>query len=269
MSINVDTRRIKSGLVSPVAVTVIAVLVGWQIASTFVHPTDFPGLPRLAENLYMVLSGTGEYHPLEHIPITILRISIGFTLAMVIATFLGIVMGINRSVERYLITTVIALLAFPSVVWALLAVSWFGLRDMLVPVFVITIIVIPYATVNILGGAKAVDDDLTEMASTFKASRYQVWTDIYIPHLKPYLFSTFRIAFAISWKISLVAEIFGTSRGVGFVVDYYFQVLRGDMIIAWALPVMAFIFIVDRVLKRIEDRSFEWRPEMDTEQRAA
>jgi NitT/TauT family transport system permease protein len=101
------------------------------------------------------------------------------------------------------------------------------------------------------------------MADAFKAPSMMRWKHIHIPNLLPFIFASSRLAIALSWKVALVAEIFGATAGVGYVINNFFQRLQADMIIAWALPVMLLMFGVERVMRRIAERSFDWRPELD------
>ena len=241
------------------------VLLGWQLLSLAFNPNQFPGLGLLAADLYEVLSGSGRYNPVENYGITLARIVIGFTAAMMVGTAVGILMGTNRRLDEYLTTPVMIFLAFPALIWAFLGVLWFGLTTYLVPAFTIFMIVTPYVIVNVWEGAKDIDAGLVEMATAYGASTPQLWREVYLPHLRPYLFATTRIAFSLSWKISLVAEIFGTTSGVGHIVDYYYLNFRADMIIAWALPMMCLMFGIERLLRWYERRLFEWRPETESE----
>lgn len=241
------------------------VLVGWQLLSLAFNPNQFPGLGLLAANVYEVVSGSGRYDPIANYGITIARILLGFGAAMTVGTTVGILMGTNKFLDEYLTTPVMIFMSFPALIWAFLGVLWFGLTTYLVPAFTIFMIVTPYVIVNVWEGAKDVDAELVEMATTFDASTAQVWQEVYLPHLRPYLLSTTRIAFSLSWKISLVAEIFGTTSGVGLIVDYYYQTFQADMIIAWALPIMVLIFGAERLLRMYEQRLFEWRPATESE----
>jgi len=102
------------------------------------------------------------------------------------------------------------------------------------------------------------------MAEAFDAGSSQTWRSIILPYLLPYLFATMRIVLAVAWKIMLVAEIFGSQSGVGFVVNDMFIGQRNDMIMAWALPMMFGVLVVERGLKKVEERQFAWRPETAT-----
>lgn len=260
---DIGDRLSGTRLIHPSLVAIVLFLGVWQFVSLSFEPNVFPGLDHLATNIVGVVTSSGEFDFLENVVPSLIRIALGFSLSMVIGVTLGISMGIYPLFEDYLTAPVMAIMTFPAVVWAFMGVLWFGITDYLVHVMVITIVVAPYVTVNVWKGAESVDNELVEMAATFDATRASQWRHIHIPHLQPFLFSSARQAFALSWKISLVAEVFGATSGVGYIVDYYFQTLRADMIIAWAVPVMLLMFLGERLFKRLEERSFAWRPELE------
>jgi len=246
------------------ALVAIAVFLGvWQAVATQYDPSVFPGLGLLAHDIVLVVTSQGQFDFLANVVPTVVRIGVGFVLSMIIGVALGIAMGTSESFEDYLTAPVLAIMTFPAVVWAFIGILWFGITDYVVHVFVITLVVTPSVTVNVWKGAEAVDAELLEMAETFETSWQSQWRNIHIPHLQPFIFSSARLAFALSWKIALVSEVFGATSGVGYAVSYYYQTLHADMIIAWAFPVMVVMFLVERVFRRLEERSFQWRPELE------
>ncbi|WP_124195550.1 ABC transporter permease [Natrarchaeobius chitinivorans] len=252
-----------SRLYQPTLYTLIAFLGLWQLLSLFFSPRDLPGLVHLAEITYSVVSGADQFSFVEHAWITTQRILVSFVFIMVIGTVLGITMGVSKYKE-FLTVPVMIFLTFPAVVWAFILVMWFGaLTTYFVVVTVTVLAVTPYVAVNIWKGAESIDDDLLEMAHSFDLSTTAIWRHIFVPALMPFLYSSGRLAFALAWKLSLVAEIFGSSVGIGFVVHYYFGAVRADMIIAWSIPMMLAMFGIERALKIVEKRSFAWRPEVD------
>lgn len=239
---------------------ILFLLVGWQLVSTQFATYQFPGLVHLVGASRQVLTGQTMYSPVENYGLSLIRIVLGFLIVMTFGSIAGIFMGLNDATEDYLSPVVTILMTVPSVIWAFLAVLWFGLTTFLVPVFVISIIIIPYVMVQMWQGTNDVDQGLLEMASAFKADQGQVWRHILIPHLTPYTFATARLAFTLSWKLSLVAEIFGAGTGVGVIVRNYFLSFKTDMIIAWALPIMLLMFGIERVLQYLETRAYQWQP---------
>lgn len=256
-------RVLLDRLFHPSVLAIALFLIFWQLVSYRFDPTVFPGLGRLVDNMMIVLASADQFGFVENLVPSLIRISLGFVSSMLIGVVLGTAMGVNPLFEEYLTAPVMAIMTFPAVVWAFMGVLWFGITDFGVHVMVITLVVAPYVTVNVWKGAESVDTSLVEMAASFDAGRVRRWRHIHIPHLQPFIFSSSRLAFALSWKISLIAEVFGATSGVGYIVSYYFQTLRADMIIAWTVPVMILMFAVERQFKRIEERSFAWRPELD------
>lgn len=254
--------------VGPRLLGALLFLGGWQLLSTLFPASQFPGLERLAENLVVVFSNETRFDVFANYSMTIQRILLGFAISMTVGTTVGILMGANDVLDDYLTTPVMVFLSFPALIWAFLGILWFGLTDYVVAVFTIVMVVTPYVIVNVWEGTKDLDQDLVQMAESFRATRRQVWREIYIPHLNPYMLATTRLALSLSWKILLVAEIFGAQVGVGSVINSYYLNFRADMIIAWALPIMLLMFGFERLLRRLETRLFAWRPELDTQEEA-
>ena len=66
---------------------------------------------------------------------------------------------------------------------------------------------------------------------------------------------------AMAWKIALVSEAFGASRGVGKELMYWFQGTRVDMMLAWGASFMLLMVAIDvLILRTWEKRVFSWRP---------
>ncbi len=241
--------------------SVLVVLLGWQLFSLFFPAYRFPGLLTLAENVVAVLSGDTQFEPGTQFGATIGRVAVGFTLSLVLATVWGVVMGARSTLGEYLSGPLFVFLTVPSVVWAFVGVIWFGLTEFLVPVFVVVFVVFPYLTVLIWEGMDDLDESLVEMARAFGASEAAMWRHVYLPQLRPHLFGAARIGLALSWKLALVAEVFGSATGVGVAVKYHFETFENGMVIAWAIPMMVLIYGADRLLRRLELRLTRWQPD--------
>ena len=107
--------------------------------------------------------------------------------------------------------------SFPSVGWAILAMIWFGTSDATV-IFVEVAILTPFCLINILEGLKELDTELLEMGSSFTRLSGRRFRKIVLPMLLPYAMAAIRIAYGIAWKIALVAELFGVSSGLGYLM---------------------------------------------------
>lgn len=240
----------------PGLISFIGLLLVWKAISLFFLPTFLPAPMELSGRVADLLSQSRVYLV---IGTTLERVLVGCMLSMIIGTVVGLMMGRRRMVEGFLDSWIMVLLTFPAICWAFVAILWFGISE-IAPVFTIVLIVFPYVTMNVWEGAKAMDKALIDMARVFKAKRLLLIRKVLIPQLMPYIFSSLRISFALSWKIALVSEAFGVGRGVGKELTYWFQSTRADMMLAWGVSFMLLMVLIDVTLLRWwERRTFSWR----------
>lgn len=258
-------RRVRNRFTDrvPVGISVVVVLLAWQYLAAGVPSFTFPEPLELAVAVEAVLTGGGEFDPVVNYGYTLARIAIATVVSLVVGVVAGIVMGLDKRAKGYLYVFALLTFAFPSIIWALLGVLWFGLTTFLVPVFAVFMIVTPYVAIIVEEGMSDLDADLVEMGAAFGASSDQLWRHVYIPHLYPHIFASTRLTITLAWKITLVAELFGTSNGVGQIILFFFEQLKNDMILAWAIPMMALMFCVEKFLRVVEARAFEWRDGVD------
>jgi NitT/TauT family transport system permease protein/sulfonate transport system permease protein len=94
---------------------------------------------------------------------------------------------------------------------------WFGTTNVAV-LFVEIAILTPFCLINLLEGLKQLDGELIEMGVSFTRHRGRSFVKIVVPMLLPYVMSAVRIAYGVAWKIALVAELFGVSSGLGYLM---------------------------------------------------
>ncbi len=250
-----NSLQLKPGIL-PGVLTIVGCLLLWQAISLLFLEVFLPGPLVLLDRMIMVYGDPASYLVVW---VTIVRILEGVVICMLIGTALGLLMGRERNIEAFFDSWIMVLLTFPAVCWAFLAVLWFGLSDM-GPILTIILIVFPFVTMNIWEGTKAVDKQLVDMATVYKANRSLIIRKVLIPQLMPFIFSALRIALSLSWKIALVGEAFGVGTGVGQQLIYWFEDTRVDMMLAWGVSFMIFMVAIDLVVFRLwEKRTFAWR----------
>jgi NitT/TauT family transport system permease protein/sulfonate transport system permease protein len=144
--------------------------------------------------------------------------------------------------------------AFPGIGWIMLAIMWFGIGDVTV-VFAITATLLPFVMINLREGFDALSADSLEMSRSFTRRRWRSFRLIVLPSLYPFLFSALRIAFGVSWKIALTAELFGGRAGLGFLFNRARQVYDMALILVVISVIIAFVYGMDRlVFKPIQQR---------------
>jgi NitT/TauT family transport system permease protein len=136
---------------------------------------------------------------------------------------------------------------------------WFGYSEAGGLVAVMAVVT-PYVAVNICEGTKATDKSLIEMGRTFKARDWLLIRKVYLPQLMPYIFSSFRYAFGMTWKIVALAETFGLKYGIGYMFFFWFGQFNMDQVLAWIIIFVILMLIMEHgVFARLESRTFAWR----------
>jgi NitT/TauT family transport system permease protein len=242
--------------------SIAALLVLWWIASWLVADSEvLPSPGAIARTIAADLThvdpqGQWAY---VHIGITLARIIVAFAAAMLAGIGIGLAMGLSAVFERALMALIPLMLTMPTILMVFLAVMWFGFSEAGGLVAVMAVVT-PYVAVNMLEGTKAADKSLVEMAVTFRARKPLLIRRIYLPQLMPYLFSAFRYAFGMTWKIVALAETFGLKYGIGYMFFFWFGQFNMTQMLSWIVMFVVLMLILEHaVFARLENRAFAWR----------
>ena len=231
-------------------------LLVWEVAARLAGSRLFPPFSAVLR----AMAAEAASGQLEHnLAATLLRVAWSFALAMVLGSLLGIAMGRSRRLDRWLDSLLVALLNLPALVGIVLIFVWFGLSET-TTVAAVALNKLPNTAVTVREGARAVDEQLIEMARSFDVPRLATWRNVVLPQLYPYLFAAARSGLALIWKVVLVAELLGRSDGVGFQIQVYFQLFDVTGILAYTLAFMIVVQFIEWVLLQpLERRVNRWR----------
>jgi NitT/TauT family transport system permease protein len=137
--------------------------------------------------------------------------------------------------------------AFPSIGWAILAAIWFAPGHLSI-VFVQVAILVPFCLINVAEGLRQIDREMLEMARSFTRRRPRVLAAVTVPLLLPYLIGALRIAYGVAWKIALVAELLGSTSGLGFLMLRAQGSADITTVLAACLAIVALFYAGERLL---------------------
>ena len=198
---------------------------------------------------------------LVHFGATIRKIAIGYSIAFVLGTVIGIAMR-RRWWDGFFRDWVVLMLTTPGLIFALVAAMIFGFSP-LGPIVAIIVASFPFVTVNVAEGVKALPKELSDMASAFRVGEGRRLRHVVVPFLAPYLFTAARYAFSIAWKIATLTELFGSSTGIGFMMRREFQLFNMTGMLSWIFFFFAFALLLEKgLLQPGMRRFFRWRQEV-------
>ena len=240
----------------PTLAVAAVVVAGWIVLSwrygAFVLPSPLSVLRGLVD---IVRSGDIW----KHTAASLARIVVGFGGAVFIALALGLLAFLSRT-ARAVVHDVVAVLNATSVfVWIVLSIIWFGLSN-LAPIFTTFMITLPVLASNLVEGVESVDRRLLEMAEVYRLSGREKFVSIVVPSIVPYLVAGMKVGFGLALKVSVIAEIFGVTTGIGYVMNYSREILATQMVFVWALVMILVMMATDKlVFDTVTRRLSRWR----------
>jgi ABC-type nitrate/sulfonate/bicarbonate transport system permease component len=192
---------------------------------------------------------------------------LGLGIALVVGVALGLALGLSSAVRAFLNDIVVVGLAVPGIIWALLAILWFGF-SFKTPVVAVALTATPFIAVQVAQGVRGVSRDLMRMSTAFGVPWWKRIRNLVLPSVMDYVFAGFRFAVIMGWNAVLLAEWFGGRAGVGFQTRTWYDANNFTGFVSWVLFFIVFIVLLDRlVLERVARRTFRWRAEAPTAQR--
>ena len=244
-------RRVALG----VAFFVLFVLV-WA-AVTF---GGFVGKTFLADPLTMVRSGwtlLAEMNFAYDIGMTVWRVLGGFVIAAALALPLGVAMGAYKPIEAFFEPFVSFARYLPASAFIPLLILWAGIGEMqkLLVIFIGSFFQIVLMVAVIVGNART---DLVEAAYTLGAKDTGIVKRVLLPGAAPDIAETLRLVLGWAWTYVIVAELIGSSSGIGHMITDSQALLNTGQIIFGIIVIGVIGLISDFAFKAANQRLFPW-----------
>ncbi len=228
----------------------------WDITNQLYGTLVLPSPKETFETLYSLLNDKLIFNEIK---LTIYRAFYGFSLSLVIGTFLGFLAGffITASIMSRPIITI--LVGMPPIAWIVLAMIWFGMSDKTV-IFTVVIASFPIIFIGSLQGARTLDSSLKQMAESFELPFKMKLLDVYFPHIFSYVFPACVSALGMSWKIVVMAELLSSNNGIGAQLAIARSLLDTPTALALVLIMIgSLLFIEYIILEPIKKEVESWR----------
>jgi NitT/TauT family transport system permease protein len=214
----------------------------------------------LKDPLYTLTTGVTlfrEFGFIRDVGITVFRVVGGFVLAALVAVPLGIAMGAFKAVEAFFEPFISFARYLPASAFIPLLILWAGVGETqkLLVIFigsVFQIILMVAVTVA------SVRRDLVEAALTLGARDRGILARVLIPSAAPDIFEILRLVLGWAWTYVIVAELIGSSSGIGhMIIDSQALLATGQMI--FGIIVIGVIGLIsDFLFKAANRKLFPW-----------
>ena len=215
----------------------------------------------LADPITMVKDGVAlitQHGFLKDIAVTIWRVVGGFILAALVAVPVGVLMGAYKPVEAFLEPFVSFARYLPASAFIPLLILWAGIGETqkLLVIFIGSVFQLILMVAVAVGNTRR---DLVEAAYTLGASDGGIVRRVLLPMNAPEIAEILRLVLGWAWTYVIVAELIGSSAGIGhMIIDSQALLATGQMI--FGIIVIGIIGLIsDYVFKTINARLFPWR----------
>lgn len=189
------------------------------------------------------------------------RITLGFLLGTVTGTVLAALSARHRRVEELLAPLLLCVKAVPVASFIILALILFSSRNL--AVLISFLIVTPIFYSNVLGGLRAADRELFEMAEVFRVPPARRFRYITLPQVFPYFESAAATAVGMSWKSGIAAEVIGIPAGsIGEKLQQAKVYFETPDLFAWTLVIVVLCLLFERLFGLLLREVGKWTERM-------
>lgn len=228
----------------------------WELLSGRVFNAFWLSKPSLiAKRIYdMTLSGDLWFH----MSITLQEAIVGLLIGMVGGTLLGVAIAFSGIFQKWVYPYIMALYSLPRVSLAPLFIVWFGI-GMSSKILMVVAMVIFVAFYNAYEGVRNIDKDLLDMMSTFKAKWTHKLSWVVFPSITTWILTSLRLNIGMALIGSVIAELVGSNRGLGYYITYSSNMLDTTGIFTGLVLVMIIAVVLEQIIIQIERRLLKYR----------
>ncbi len=231
-------------------------LVLWYALANYLNATTLP-TPSVVAHVLIDEIQTGQLP--HHLSITLYRLLISFSIAMLLGCTIGILLGRHKQLDYFFDNWLVIFLNIPALVTIILCYVWFGLIES-AAILAVVINKLPNVIVTIREGTRALDTELLDMAKCYRFSKSKTLRHVIWPQLHPFVMTATRSGLALIWKIVLVVEMLGRSDGMGYQLHLFFQLFDVASILAYTIAFVTLIQGIELlILKPLDKRAQRWR----------
>lgn len=239
-------------------ISVVAVLAIWESAVQLgmLNPL-YASSPLLIASAAVQLAGDPSFQ--HHVRVSFMEFLIGFGIAAVLGTLLGLMAGWIRRVGYTVEPVLTAVYVTPRTALLPVIVLWFGYGEMTTTIIVFLgafFVVFLYA----MAGAKTIDAQLLRAAKSFSASGTQIFRTIVLPSTVPSIITGLRLGVGRALIGVVIAEIYAAAAGLGYFIHITGSTLQIDKMFVAILMISIAGLSANLLFSAMERRYSGWRP---------
>lgn len=234
----------------------IVILIGffvlWEVASTlrWIDPLIFSSPSRVVDLLIRNISDGTIF---MHISYTLFETVLGFILGTLIGTILAAILWWSPTLSKISDPYLVVLNSMPKVALGpiLIVALGPGMTSIITMGAIISVII---STIVIYTSFRTVDSNYLKVLQTFNATRSQMFKEAILPASFPTIISTLKVNVGLSWVGVIVGEFLVSSKGLGYLIIYGFQVFNFNLVLMSLLIIAIFATVMYQLVEMLEKK---------------
>ena len=184
---------------------------------------------------------------------SLVRVSKGFLLGILLGTPLGLLLGMSKTLHRMFDPIIQILRPISPLAWLPLGLVIFRKSEP-AALFAIAICSMWPTVINGAAGVRAIPQDYWNVAQVLRLSSFTTFTKVVIPATLPYIFTGYRLSLGIAWLVIVASEMLTGTPGVGgFLWQEYNSLIYAHILLA-IITIGVIGFALDRLMGMAETR---------------
>ncbi|MFA7323852.1 MAG: ABC transporter permease [Candidatus Nanopelagicales bacterium] len=182
---------------------------------------------------------------------SIRRAAQGFIFAVIIATPIGVALGLNKTLRSIFGPLLTGLQQLPSVAWVPAAIIWFGLSDATIYT-VVLLGAVPSIANGLIGGIDQIPSIILRAGQVLGAKGFARVRHIVLPAAWPGYLAGLEQGWAFAWRSLMAAELIAVSPalgpGLGQMLDNGRSLGDMGLVIGSVIMILAVGVLVERIV---------------------
>ncbi|AWD64652.1 ABC transporter permease [Priestia aryabhattai] len=224
----------------------------WELASRlkWIDPLIFSS-PTKVWHLFLIKLADGSLA--EHIGFTLFETVLGFILGTLLGILLATALWYSTRLANILDPYLVILNAMPKVALGpiLIVAIGPGFFSILTMGAIISVII---TSIVVYTAFKEVDPNYIKLLKSFGATKTRCFKEAILPASMPAIISTFKVNVGLSWVGVIVGEFLVSSKGLGYMIIYGFQVFNFTLVLLSLLLIAIFATIMYQGVAYLEKK---------------
>lgn len=190
---------------------------------------------------------------------TLVNTGIGLLVTVSIGIPVGLMIGLNRRAALSTGSLIDFCRFLPAVALLPLVLLLFGATRTTVVCLVVISAIWPMIIQSIYAAQQS-DSVLRQVSRTFRLTRADIWTNIYLPSATPFIFTGLRVSASIALLLSISVEFLGGAPGIGKMLNNALVNNQPATVFALVLVSGGLGMLMNTILHHTQRRLLGWHP---------